>query len=43
MIARRLLSAFPHIEAPTPAQRAFLLTVNKGKDVYLKDHMGRGK
>lgn len=42
-IAQRLLEHYPHIRAPTPAQRAFLLSVFRGQDVFLRDDMGRGK
>lgn len=38
------MQEFPSIKAPTPAQLAFLLTIQHGKaDVFFKDFMGRGK
>lgn len=44
MVVERLVKSFPAIQAPTPAQLAFLLTIQRGaSDVYFKDHMGRGK
>lgn len=43
-VIERLLELYPECVAPTPAQLAFLLAINKGDvDVYLKDYMGRGK
>ncbi|WVQ84154.1 hypothetical protein IAT38_006301 [Cryptococcus sp. DSM 104549] len=42
-IAQKLAENFPHIVAPTPAQKLFLLAVLAGEEVYLKDEMGRGK
>jgi hypothetical protein len=43
-VAQRLVEVYPQAVAPTPGQRAFLLTVMRGDtDVYLKDYMGRGK
>ncbi|WVQ69158.1 uncharacterized protein L199_007373 [Kwoniella botswanensis] len=42
-LAERLISSYPHIIQPTPAQKLFLLAVGAGKEVYLKDDMGRGK
>lgn len=44
IVAEKLIEQFPSIKAPTPAQLAFLLTIQRGaSDVYLKDNMGRGK
>nr|XP_018265612.1 uncharacterized protein I303_01982 [Kwoniella dejecticola CBS 10117]OBR87770.1 hypothetical protein I303_01982 [Kwoniella dejecticola CBS 10117] len=42
-LAEALLTAYPHIVRPTQAQKLFLLAVGAGKEVYLKDDMGRGK
>lgn len=43
-IVEKLIEQFPGIRAPTPAQLAFLLTIQRGaSDVYFKDSMGRGK
>ncbi|WWD07769.1 hypothetical protein V865_005873 [Kwoniella europaea PYCC6329] len=42
-LAERLISSYPHIIQPTSAQKLFLLAVGAGKEVYLKDDMGRGK
>ncbi|OCF58904.1 hypothetical protein L486_03397 [Kwoniella mangroviensis CBS 10435] len=42
-LAERLISSYPHIIQPTPAQKLFLLAVGAGKEIYLKDDMGRGK
>ncbi|WWC86977.1 uncharacterized protein L201_001858 [Kwoniella dendrophila CBS 6074] len=42
-LADRLITSYPHILQPTPAQKLFLLAVGAGKEVYLKDEMGRGK
>ncbi|BEJ16992.1 hypothetical protein CspHIS471_0603930 [Cutaneotrichosporon sp. HIS471] len=40
----RLLAVYPECVAPTPAQLAFLLGVQKGGvDIFLRDYMGRGK
>jgi hypothetical protein len=38
-----LRSAYPRIEAPTPAQEALLKALDGDKDIFLKDRMGRGK
>lgn len=44
IVAEKLVKEFPDIKAPTPAQLAFLLTIQRGaSDVYFKDTMGRGK
>lgn len=44
-IVDRLRENYPHIDRPTPAQQALLLTLlRQGKqDVFLRDYMGRGK
>ncbi|WVW78576.1 hypothetical protein I302_100532 [Kwoniella bestiolae CBS 10118] len=42
-LAERFIDSYPHIIQPTPAQKIFLLAVGAGKEVYLKDDMGRGK
>lgn len=40
----RLLAQYPECLAPTPAQLAFLLGIQKGGvDIFLRDYMGRGK
>ncbi|WVQ97937.1 hypothetical protein IAU59_005056 [Kwoniella sp. CBS 9459] len=42
-LAQQLLKNYPHIRYPTPAQKLFILAVEAGKEVFLKDDMGRGK
>lgn len=43
-VARKLANHFPEIQRPTPAQRAFLLSLGRGDvDIYYKDYMGQGK
>ncbi|WWC67874.1 uncharacterized protein I206_101791 [Kwoniella pini CBS 10737] len=42
-LVENLFHAYPHINQPTQAQKLFLLAVGAGKEVYLKDDMGRGK
>nr|XP_031861943.1 uncharacterized protein CI109_002773 [Kwoniella shandongensis]KAA5529015.1 hypothetical protein CI109_002773 [Kwoniella shandongensis] len=42
-IVEQLEIRFPHIQQPTPAQKLFLLAVMAGREVFLKDDMGRGK
>ncbi|WVF69892.1 hypothetical protein IAT40_004675 [Kwoniella sp. CBS 6097] len=42
-LAQRLIENYPHIRYPTPAQKLFALAVGAGKEVFLKDDMGRGK
>ncbi|GMK54208.1 hypothetical protein CspeluHIS016_0107940 [Cutaneotrichosporon spelunceum] len=44
LVVDRLLTTYPECVAPTPAQLAFLLGIQKGGvDIFLRDYMGRGK
>ncbi|ORY27746.1 hypothetical protein BCR39DRAFT_217976 [Naematelia encephala] len=43
ILLEKLRAQYPAIHGPTPAQRAFLLSVLRGLDVFMRDSTGRGK
>jgi len=42
-LSLQLVSAFPSIRSPTPAQKALLAAISKDNDIILRAHTGTGK